>query len=76
MEMNNKELFEIIEKANVGTVTAEINTENNSITWNIETLSAGQTATFKYKLTLKDKFDEKIINVETPTFAFSIISKL
>lgn len=59
--------FEIIEKANVGTVTAEINTENNSITWNIETLSAGQTATFKYKLTLKDKFDEKIINVETPT---------
>lgn len=59
--------FEILEKANIGEVTPIVNTENNSITWKIETLKAGETASFKYKLTLKEKFDEKIINVETPT---------
>ena len=59
--------FEIIEKANVGEVTATVNKENNSITWNIETLEAGKTASFKYKLTLKEKFNENILNVVTPT---------
>lgn len=59
--------FEIIEKANVGEVTATVNKENNSITWNIDTLEAGKTASFKYKLTLKEKFNENILNVVTPT---------
>lgn len=59
--------FEIFEKANIGTVTPTINTANNSITWTIQTLKAGETASFKYKLKLKEKFNEKIINVETPT---------
>lgn len=59
--------FEIIEKANVGEVTATVNKENNSITWNIETLEAGKTASFKYKLILKEKFNENILNVVTPT---------
>ena len=59
--------FEIIEKANVGEVTATENKENNSITWNIETLEAGKTASFKYKLTLKEKFNKNILNVVTPT---------
>lgn len=59
--------FEIIEKANVGEVTATVNKENNSITWDIETLEAGKTASFKYKLTLKEKFNENILNVVTPT---------
>lgn len=59
--------FEIFEKENIGTVTATVNTENNSITWTIGTLEAGKTASFKYKLKLKENFDEKIINVETPT---------
>lgn len=59
--------FEILEKANIGEVTPTVDTENNSITWKIETLGAGETASFKYKLTLKENFDEKIINVETPT---------
>ena len=59
--------FEIIEKANVGEVTATVNKENNSITWNIETLEAGKTASFKYKLTLKEKFNKNILNVVTPT---------
>lgn len=59
--------FEIVEKANIGEVTATVNPENNSITWTIETLKAGETASFKYKLKLKENFDKNIINVETPT---------
>lgn len=59
--------FEIFEDANIGTVTPTIDTENNSITWKIQTLKAGETATFKYKLKLKETFNEEIINVETPT---------
>ena len=59
--------FEIFEEANIGTVTPTVDTENNSITWTIGTLEAGKTASFKYKLKLKEKFNEKIINVETPT---------
>ena len=59
--------FEIFEKANIGTVTPTINTQDNSITWTIQTLEARETASFKYKLKLKEKFNEKIINVETPT---------
>lgn len=59
--------FEIVEKANIGEVTATVNPENNSITWTIETLKAGETASFKYKLKLRENFDKNIINVETPT---------
>ena len=59
--------FEIFEEANIGTVTPTVDTANNSITWKITTLKAGETASFKYKLKLKEKFNEKIINVETPT---------
>lgn len=59
--------FEIFEEANIGTVTSTVNEEDNSITWTIQTLQAGETASFKYKLKLKEKFNEKIINVETPT---------
>ena len=59
--------FEIVEAANIGTVTPTVNTDDNSITWTIQTLKAGETASFKYKLKLKEKFNREIINVETPT---------
>ncbi len=59
--------FEIVEKANIGTVTPTVNTDDNSITWTIQTLKAGETASFKYKLKLKEQFNREIINVETPT---------
>ena len=59
--------FEILEQPNIGQVSAEVNYENNSITWYIANLPAGETATFKYKLTLKENFNEEIINVVTPT---------
>lgn len=59
--------FEIVEKANIGEVTSEVNTENNSITWKIQKLSEKEKASFKYKLKLKENYDEKILNVTMPT---------
>ena len=54
--------FEYVASPNIGTVSQSINTENNSITWNIELLSEGETATLSYKLTLKDDYDKDIVN--------------
>lgn len=59
--------FSIAEEPNIGEVSRTIDETNNSFTWTIGKLAVGQTATFKYKLTLKENFDEKILNVETPT---------
>ena len=59
--------FEIVEKENIGTVTSKVDTKTNTITWTIEKLDAGKTATFKYKLKLKEDFDEKIIDEVMPT---------
>lgn len=50
-----------VEGIDVSNVSAKIDTEANSITWNLANLPAGKTATIQYKLTLKDEFDEKII---------------
>ena len=59
--------YQIVEKANIGNVSAEVNTQNNSITWTIEKLAAGEKASFKYKLKLKEQYNEKILNVIMPT---------
>lgn len=59
--------FSIHEQPNIGEVSQKLKETDNSLTWTIGKLEAGATATFKYKLTLKEKFDEKILNVETPT---------
>lgn len=53
--------MEYVEGIDVSNVSAKIDTETNSITWNLANLPAGKTATIQYKLTLKDEFDEKII---------------
>ncbi len=55
--------FEYVASPNIGTVSQTINTENNSITWNIELLSEGETATLSYKLTLKDDYNKDIVDV-------------
>ena len=55
--------FEYVASPNIGEVSQTINTENNSITWNIELLSEGETATLSYKLTLKDDYDKDIVDV-------------
>ena len=54
--------FEYVASPNIGTVSQSINTENNSITWIIELLSEGETASLSYKLTLKDDYDKEIID--------------
>lgn len=51
-----------VDGIDVNNVSSEIDTETNSITWNLAKLEAGQTATIQYKLKLKDEFDEKIID--------------
>ena len=51
-----------VEGIDVSNVSTKIDTETNSITWNLAKLPAGQTATIQYRLTLKDEFDEKIID--------------
>ena len=59
--------FEYIATPNIGTVSQEIDTTNNSITWTIELLSEGETASLSYKLTLKDDYDKAIIDQILPT---------
>ena len=55
--------FEYVASPNIGEVSQTINTQNNSITWNIELLSEGETATLSYKLTLKDDYNKDIIDI-------------
>lgn len=59
--------FSYVATPNIGTVSQTVNTENNSITWNIELLSEGETATLSYKLKLKDDYDKNIIDKILPT---------
>ena len=58
--------YEPIGQANIGTVSS-LNKADNSFTWTIPELGPKQTATLKYKLVLKDNFDNKIIDKITPT---------
>lgn len=53
--------FAYVDNANVGNISSEINTEDNSITWTIPELSSGQTATVQYTLKLKENFDNNIV---------------
>ena len=54
--------FEYTASPNIGKVSQSVNKENNSITWNIELLSEGETATLSYKLTLKDDYSKEIVD--------------
>ena len=53
--------------ASKGTITAEINKADNSITWTIGDLKPQETATYTYRLSLKDTFDSSIIGKNLPT---------
>ena len=53
--------------ASKGTITSKIDTSDNSITWTIGDLKPGETATYTYRLTLKDTFDSSIIGKNLPT---------
>ena len=54
--------FAYVTGANIGEVTAEINKEDNSITWTIPELKSGETATVQYKLKLKEDFNSNIVD--------------
>ena len=58
--VNNFEMT-YVEGIDTSNVSAKIDTETNSITWNLAKLGANQSATIQYRLTLKDEFDEKFI---------------
>ena len=53
--------FAYIQEANIGEISAEVNKENNSITWTIPELEYGKTATVQYTLSLKENFDSSIV---------------
>ena len=51
-----------VSDANIGEISAEVDTSDNSITWTIPELASGQTATVQYTLKLKEDFDSSIVN--------------
>ena len=53
--------FAYVSQPNIGTISSELNTENNSITWTITELKPGETATVQYTLKLKKDFDSSIV---------------
>lgn len=53
--------FAYVTNANIGTISAQVDKTNNSITWTIPELAVGQTATVQYKLKLKENFDSSIV---------------
>ena len=55
--------FEYTVSPNIGEISAEIDTDDNSITWTISELAEGETATLTYTLTLIDNYSEDIIDV-------------
>lgn len=53
--------FAYVSNANIGNISAKIDTTDNSITWTIPELASGQTATVQYTLKLKENFDSSIV---------------
>ncbi len=59
--------FEYVASPNIGNVSQEIDKTDNSITWRIELLKAGEVATLSYKLTLKPDYNKEIVDKIIPT---------
>lgn len=59
--------FEYEKTPNIGNVSTKIDTTDNSITWTIESLKEGEIATLSYNLTLKDEYNEEILDTIIPT---------
>ena len=53
--------FAYVSDANIGEISAEVDTTENSITWTIPELASGETATVQYTLKLKENFDSNIV---------------
>lgn len=54
--------FAYVTNSNIGTISPNIDTVTNSITWTIPELKYGETAIVEYKLKLKKDFDSSIID--------------
>ena len=54
--------FAYVSDANIGEISAEVDTSDNSITWTIPELASGQTATVQYTLKLRENFDSSIVD--------------
>ena len=59
--------FQYVKSPNIGKVSTEVDPSDNSITWEIELLKEGEVATLSYKLTLKDEYNEEIVDKILPT---------
>ena len=53
--------FAYVSEPNIGTISADVDSESNSITWTIFELRPGETATVQYTLSLKKDFDSSIV---------------
>lgn len=54
--------FAYVSNANIGEISAKVDTTDNSITWTIPELASGETATVQYTLALKENFDSSIVD--------------
>lgn len=59
--------FSYVKDATKGTISQKIDLKDNVITWTIDKLEAGQSASVVYKLKLKDTINESISNVVLDT---------
>lgn len=59
--------FAYLTKPNIGEITAEVDKNDNSITWTISKLEPGEEATFTYRLSLKNTFSSDIVGKNLPT---------
>jgi len=55
--------FEYVTEPTVGTVSEDIDLQNNMIVWHIDELGYEQSASLSYKLTLKDTINTEIVGV-------------
>lgn len=54
--------FAYVSDANIGNISATVDSKDNSITWNIPELASGETAIVQYTLKLKENFDSSIVD--------------
>ena len=54
--------FEYVENPSVGKVTEEIDLENKTIEWDIDSLKGDEVATLQYKLKIKDMKNDELLN--------------
>lgn len=59
--------FSYLIQPTIGKVSAKVDTSDNSITWTISELKPQETATFTYRLTLKNTISSDIVGINLPT---------